>query len=143
VIRPLTDAERLSFVATARERLGTPFRHQGRSERGLDCGGLLAFSLRAVGREPNDTIGYGRVPYKATLRAVMVDNFGDPVPKDQMREGDVALMDFGGEARHVGIITNHPLGGFAILHAYAVNKKVVEHRMDAKWIQDIKEVFRP
>lgn len=142
---PLSDVERTAFIAAGRSLLaaGTPFRHQGRTERGIDCGGVLAYCLRAAGREPRDSVGYGRVPYKATLRAVLVDNFGEPITRSEMREGDVALFRFQGEPRHVGIVTDYPYGGFAILHAYAVNKKVVEHRMDSKWLNDIAEVFRP
>jgi hypothetical protein len=60
-----------------------------------------------------------------------------------MRAGDIALMAFEGEPSHVGIITDYPDGGFALLHTFAQMKKVVEHRMDAQWLGYIAEIFRP
>lgn len=141
---PLNTLEREALIAAGRalRDAGTRFRHQGRSERGVDCGGLLAYCLRAAGREPNDVLGYARTPYKDSLRDVMIDNFGEPIPKSEMREGDAVLLRFQGEPCHVGIVTDYPTGGFALLHAYAVYKKVVEHRMDALWMSYITDVFR-
>lgn len=140
---PLTDTERLAFVAEARTYMGVRFKHQGRSRRGLDCIGLPVVSLRAIGRQVWDSPAYGREAATQGLRDALVRNAGQPIPKDQMREGDIALMAFVGEPSHVGIITDYPDGGFALLHTFAQKKMVVEHRMDAQWLGYITEVFRP
>lgn len=140
---PLSDAERTAFIAAARSYLGVRFKHQGRSRRGLDCIGLCIVSMRDVGRQPWDSPAYGTTPATQGLREGLVRNLGDPVPKVTMREGDIALMAFVGEPSHVGIVTEYPLGGFALLHTFAQVRKVVEHRMDAAWLGYITEVFRP
>ena len=140
---PLSDAERLALIAAARGYLGVRFRHQGRSERGVDCAGMVVVSLWAVGRGLADAEAYGREPLNQGLREMLVENFGEPVPKDEMRPGDVALMRFRGEPSHVGIVTEYPHGGLALIHAFAQVKKVVEHRLDTEWLDNIVEVFRP
>ena len=140
---PLSDAERLAFIAAARGYLGVRFRHQGRSGQGVDCAGLVAVCLRAIGREPADVEAYGREPLNQGLREMCVANFGEPIPKDEMRPGDVALMRFRGEPSHVGIVTDYTYGGLALVHAFAQVKKVVEHRIDDEWLASIVEVFRP
>ena len=140
---PLTAEESAAFIAAARGYLGTRFRHQGRSSRGLDCVGLCIVALKATGRPCFDAGAYSREPLRQGLRAALVANLGDPVDKATMRAGDVALLRFRGEPSHVGIITDYPAGGFAILHTFAQVKKVVEHRMDQAWLDYITEVFRP
>lgn len=140
---PLSEEERVALIAAARSYLGVPFRHQGRSARGLDCAGLVAVSLVAIGREPADVTAYGREPLDQGLRAMCVANFGEPVSKDEMRPGDVPLMQFRGEPSHVGIVTAYPEGGLALIHSYAQIRKVVEHRIDPEWLGFITEVFRP
>jgi cell wall-associated NlpC family hydrolase len=139
----LTDSERALFVATARGYLRTPFKHQGRSARGLDCVGLCLVSLDALGRPYFDAKAYSKYPRRQGLREALVRNLGDPVPLQSMREGDVALMRFKGEPSHVGIVTHYPHGGFALIHSFAQMKEVVEHRMDEEWLRYIIEVFRP
>lgn len=140
---PLTAAERQTFIAAARGLLGTRFRHQGRSMRGLDCVGLCIVALAATGRPSFDAGAYSREPHKQGLRAALMRNLGEPASKDSMQAGDVALMAFAGEPCHVGIVTNYPDGGFALLHSYATNKQVVEHRMDQVWLDRVTEIYRP
>ena len=140
---PLSDTERLALIAAARGYLDVRFRHQGRSERGVDCAGLVAVCLLAIGREAADVEAYGREPLNQGLRAMCVENFGEPVPKDEMRPGDVALMRFRGEPSHVGIVTDYPYGGLALIHAFAQVKKVVDQLIDDEWLGNIVEVFRP
>lgn len=140
---PLTDVERAAFVKAARSYLGVPFRHQGRSRRGLDCAGLFVAAISDIGRTFFNVAAYSREPLNSGLRTAVVTNLGDPIQKADMREGDVALMRFRGEPSHVGIITNYPLGGFALLHTFAQMKKVVEHRIDEEWMRNIVGVWRP
>ena len=49
-----------AVVAQARTWLGTPWRHQGRSPRGVDCAGLVVLVARALGLADHDVAGYGR-----------------------------------------------------------------------------------
>jgi cell wall-associated NlpC family hydrolase len=47
------------------------------------------------------------------------------------------MMRFTGEPQHVGIYT-----GDTLIHAYESVGKVVEHRMDDKWLRRIVRVYR-
>ena len=143
--KPFTDAERLAFIAQARRyvALATRWRHQGRSERGVDCGGLVAVCLSAIGCAPADMPAYSRWPLGDSLRALLVENFGEPVPCDSMQPGDVVLMRFGGEPSHVAMLGDYVHGGLSVIHAYAASRKVVEHALDDVWLARITEVFRP
>ena len=142
---PLSDAERLAFIAEARTYVadGVRFRHQGRSRRGVDCAGLLLVSMAAIGRPIADLEAYGREPLGGGLRAMMVTNLGEPIPKDEMRPGDMVLMRFLGEPSHVGLIGDYLYGGLSLIHTFAQVRKVVEHRIDSEWNDYILEVFRP
>lgn len=57
---PLSDAERMAFIAEARTYLDVRFRHQGRSRNGLDCIGLCVVAMRAIERPLWDSPAYGR-----------------------------------------------------------------------------------
>ena len=142
---PLTPAETAEFIAEARTYLDPPvrFRHQGRSRRGVDCAGLLLVSMAAIGRPIVDLEAYGREPLGDGLREMLIANLGESVPKDGMRPGDVVLMRFRGEPTHVALLGDYLYGGCSLIHAYAAVKKVVEHRIDAEWLDNIVEVFRP
>ena len=50
-----------AVVAQARAWLGTPWRHQGRSPRGVDCAGLVVLVARALGLADHDVAGYSRL----------------------------------------------------------------------------------
>ena len=141
--KPFTPDETAAFVAAARSYLGVPFRHQGRSRRGVDCAGLFAVAVHDMGKPYYNVEAYSREPSNNGLRDAAIANLGDAIPKDQMRHGDVVLLQFVGEPCHVGIITDYPDGGFALLHTFAQVKKVVEHRMDQEWLDRIVEIYRP
>lgn len=145
MIEPLTDAERVQFVAAARSVVGGKFKHRGRTPSGFDCVGLVAYALAAVGRSVEDRKGYGRDPSKDGLREVLMAHYGEPA--EGMQVGDVALMrwhtDNGVDLfNHVAIIGDYYLGGFSLIHALAINCAVVEHRLAEHWPQRIVEVYR-
>lgn len=145
LIEPLTDAERVQFVAAARSMVGKPFKHQGRALHGVDCVGLVSYALAAVGRTVEDRRDYGRNPIRDGLRGVLMAHYG--APADGMQVGDVALMRWltnnGVDLfNHVAIIGDYYLGGFSLIHALAINGAVVEHRLAEHWPQRIVEVYR-
>lgn len=145
IIEPLTDAERVRFVASARSLVGTPFKHRGRTARGLDCVGMVAHALASVGRTVEDRKGYGRDPSRDGLRDVVRAHFGEPA--EGMQAGDIALMRWyrdGGDDmfNHVAIIGDYYLGGFSLIHAFAAVGSVIEHRLADPWPRRIVEVYR-
>lgn len=140
----LTAIERDQFIAAARAYLGVRWRHQGRSKAGVDCAGTLICAMRDIGKGPVDSQGYSRYPHGQQLQTLLRANCGDPLPaNDPMQPGDVVLMKFKGDPSHLGVLTAYYLGGLGLLHAFAQNRAVVEHRLDEQWRARIVEVYRP
>lgn len=141
---PLTEQESQALIDCCRALVNrVRFRHQGRNPSiGLDCAGMLIWALRQIGREPVDMKGYGREPHKNGLRQTMEVNLGPGLDRSQMRSGDVPLMRFHGEPRHVGLLTNLSDGRMGLIHVHADNKIVAEHGLAGYW-GDIVAVFRP
>lgn len=146
---PANAVERMRELVEAR----VPFVHQGQSHAGLDCVGGLCYAIQYTGPIPN----YPRDPVNGELEREMRRLFGEPVfyrtnllfdpivENDQLREGDVASMQYAGPVRHVGMIGNYlPVPGeLSLLHTSASIGRVVEHILDAKWRRRIVGVWRP
>lgn len=125
------------IVAAARDYIGVPFVHQGRSRLGLDCLGLLVrvaqdCDLRLDGAPvwQRDEGGYGHYPdadhLRAQLEAVLQS-------AEALAEGCVVLMQHDGTARHLGVVGEYAGDELSLIHAYAPAKSVVEHRLDEQW----------
>lgn len=144
-VDPLSEAERAAFIAAARAMMNWPWRHQGRTERGIDCLGFVKLAISTV-RAVVDREGYGRTPYNRQLRASLVEHFGPPVA--DLQPADIVSMAWTGEERHLAIVTDYP-EGLGLIHCYArapggrSGGRVVEHRLDESWRRNIIEAFRP
>jgi cell wall-associated NlpC family hydrolase len=138
----MIDTQAMLAEARSYVRDNVRFRHQGRSRSGVDCAGLVYVSCLAAGRQLIDKEAYGREPVSQGLRAQLVLNFGEPIDRASMAPGDIVLMKFRGEPRHVAIVGDYVYGGLSLIHAYAQAKKCVEHRIDSEWDSYIVEVFR-
>jgi hypothetical protein len=140
--------QRLALLTAARGFLGVPFAHQGRSRQGLDCLGLLMLSaeaagLRIDGRMPQayDQRTYGHRPDCAYLER-MLGMCLRPVSLTHKRPGDVLLLRIEGRAQHLALVSDYPAAGsLGMIHAYAVARKVVEHRLDESWEAAIHGVY--
>lgn len=139
----LTTKQQL-IIEGARAFIGTKWRHRGRNQYGIDCIGLVVKATANAGITMQDRTNYGREPWRDGLEQELINHFGKPKPKPAMRAGDIALMkwDSQPEAGHVGIITNHPSGGFSLIHSYS-EISVTEHIIDDEWLRRIVKVFRP
>lgn len=145
IIPRLTAAKRVGFIAAARDLVGVPFRHRGRSLRGVDCVGVVALALATQGRTVQDRAHYGRNPANDGLREVCQAHFGNPVA--ELQAGDVALMAWHDDERnrepnHVGVLFDHPNGGLAMVHALSQNQRVIAHRLEAVHYARILEGYR-
>lgn len=128
------------IIAAARFYLGVPFRHQGRSARGLDCLGLLAVSLRDAGCKVSDRADYGRAPNVAEMKAGL-DSRLIRVPKTHIRTPGVIALFHDEAWLHVGIIT-----GRGFIHSRGpegLGAGVVEHILDKQsWAPRLMRLWR-
>ncbi len=124
----------MELYEAAREYLGIQFKHQGRYEHGVDCGGLLILAARKKGIFLQDITGYYRMPddveLKNTMDAQLIKVSRKPQPND------ILLMAFHKNPQHIAIVT--PKG---IIHAYEGVGKVVEHNLDERWLKRIRGVY--
>ena len=110
--------------------VGSPFRLHGRdSATGLDCIGVLALALQAIGRQadlPDD--------YSARTRTIprlndMVRRLGFTDAQDQPIAGDVVLVRVGPLQLHLAIAT----GNDRYVHAHAGLGRVVVSALPDNW----------
>lgn len=119
---------RNQIVREAKKWLETPWRHQGRNQRGLDCAGLII-------RVGNDLhiIKYDVRSYpRHTHRDAFIKHFQAVLKEKTVPErlkGDVVLFRDGIYACHCGIIDYDLDGKEFVIHAYQARKKVVREEM--------------
>lgn len=118
-------------VAEARRWVGVPFAHQHRHrEVGVDCVGLVVCVARALAVVPAafDVTGYPAVPDGRSMRA-QCDAVLEPAAALQL--GGVALLAWmGGPPQHLGIVAEHPSGGWSLIHAEnRRHRQVIEQRL--------------
>lgn len=127
----------------ARTYIGTPFKHRGRTVRGLDCAGLIVKAYADLGVEIGDLPNYGRTPFRDGLMQ-HVRSQADEVPVSDMQDGDIAVMVFAKDPHHLAIIANDVFGGLSLIHADgSVHvSRVVETRLTDDKRKQIFAVFR-
>lgn len=132
----------MTLVEAARRYKGTRFCHRGRNARALDCAGLVWISYRDCGVVLPDFRLYSKEPsaHGKGLTGYVMEALGEPVTGLQV--GDVVVMRFEREPHHMGIVSDYPYGGFALIHACGHNGKVIEHRMAKDQEARITHVFR-
>lgn len=143
IVPPLSASERTALIAAARSFIGTPFKHVGRKEHGVDCLGLLVLSMRAIGHEMADKTAYSRSPSGEQIREAATAHFGPPIPFADAQPGDVVLMQWHRRPQHVAILGDYPFGGLSVIHSDIEFGGVTEHRLSGPWLRRIVEVHRP
>lgn len=140
----------MDIVSAARALRGVRFHHQGRSmQTGVDCLGLLvlvaekcALRMDGVPLHARDRTDYGHNPDVMTLRAAL-DAALMQVDVETMQAGDVGLFLVDKRPQHLAIITDYPMEDeFGMIHAYAPQRKVIEHRLDAQWKDRLVGLYR-
>ena len=134
-------------VATAREWLGTPYRHQASVKgEGADCLGLVRGVWRETqGSEPEETPAYqpdwaevgGTETLLDAARRWLVEK-----PVEEMQPGDILLfrMAGGAPAKHCAILTAMGPPEPRMIHAYW-GRAVVESWMGPWWKRRLAAVF--
>lgn len=126
------------LVETARDWLGVPFLHQGRTRLGVDCIGFVAAAAGDVGvsdflvRLPAN---YSRAPQGELFAGLAAAAARVEVPE----AGDVVLIQWPRAAHpsHVAIYT-----GETIIHCYQRAGRVVEHGFREPWLNRAHSFWR-
>lgn len=135
-------ATRDAYISAAREFLGVRWQHQGRTEQGIDCVGLLVVPAIRLGvlRPCDDITDYQRQQDGSQLSALLHQHCSR-VPKwQEAQAGDILAIKFTDQPQHVAIITRaYDLRwGCAVIHAFGnseIGGQVIEHRLDQSWLQ--------
>jgi cell wall-associated NlpC family hydrolase len=127
-------------AASARELVGVPFAHCGRTLGGLDCVGVVLAAYARVGAEIPDYRGYSRQAAlndpQAMLRPIL-EHF-EPTTRAHMKPGDLLLFEIRGVMTHVGVY----VGSNEFVHAYEGGlRKVVLERLTPQWRSRLKGAF--
>lgn len=108
--------------------IGTPYRHQGRTRTGVDCGGVIETALRELGLLPEGYTApraYRRRP-SAELHRV---TSAYCTPTIHVEPGLLVLIRWPGEQEpsHMAICT-----GATLIHSY--RRRVTEHGYRGIWV---------
>lgn len=135
-------ATRAEFVSIAREFLGVRWQHQGRTEQGIDCVGLLVVPAIRLGvLQPGDDItDYPRQQDGSQLSALLHRHCARLPRWQDGHLGDILAIKFTDQPQHVAIITRSydPRWGCFVIHAFGnseIGGQVIEHRLDQIWLQ--------
>jgi hypothetical protein len=126
------------FVDAARSYLGVPFRHQGRTEHGVDCIGLVILARLKLGpwdATRHDIVNYRRNPKDAldvTLPKFLEQIFAPEV-------GALAAIRWPKMkvANHIAILTPA-----TIIHSYAEVGRVIETGYREPWPRQTVSLWR-
>ena len=114
------------ILISARGAIGIPFRHQGRSDNGLDCAGLVVRCADSAGLDYFDQGDYPRRPGGSRLETALD---AQPclvrVQVSCAQPGDVLLIRFMSDPQHLAIHA-----GSTMIHAWEKVGKVCEHSLD-------------
>lgn len=128
----MTMTTRQDIIDAARGWRDTPYRHQGRLKGiAVDCVGLVLGVCKELELECADVSGYSSRPDGTPLPELQRQTL--EVAPGQQRPGDLAVFHWEQAALHVGILT----GPDVVIHAFALARKVTEHRLDAKWLHHV------
>jgi cell wall-associated NlpC family hydrolase len=129
------------IVAAAREYLGVPFRHQGRSRRGLDCIGLIIMVAHELGLAPPDAdfTAYRTQPQPGAMAAAL-NRYCTRTPAAGVAPGHIVLLaegvggSYAAYPSHAGIIGTDSSGALTLIHSYVTARQVVEVPYTGMWV---------
>jgi len=129
-----------TVAAAARGWLDVPWRHQGRSARGVDCAGLVVLVARELSLADHDLSAYGRhaqgLAFLEPFRAAM-----DPIPIDAAEAGDVLVFADAAYPCHCGFVSRRHWH-LHLIHAHASRRKVIEEPLAGEWLAKRRAAFR-
>ncbi|AFU86579.1 putative NlpC/P60 family cell wall peptidase [Caulobacter phage CcrRogue] len=119
--------------------LQTPWRHRGRTERGLDCIGLAVMIFEKYNLEYMDQDGYARTPDGERFVDVIKAHMTLADPTD-LKPGMLVLFNDDARPCHVGILAQKH-GVMTLIHATADKKRTVEEIYDRRYAARFRMAF--
>jgi len=111
------------IVDYARTWLGTRWVHQGRSERGIDCAGLLVKTGQNFDLPHTDVHGYGRTPDVQFMKAIRKHTL--PVRPRHPVHGAIGIFNDTIMPCHTGIFAVDCNGRVTVIHSESWPKRRV------------------
>lgn len=131
------------LIEEARSYLGVPWKHQGRTRKGVDCVGFIVLSVRKFGIKVKDSIGYSRNPEGVGLQKLLEKQDCLYEVKDSIIPGDILLFRIRRLPQHVALAVPSTTADIGMIHAYSGGtKKVIEHDLADYWKNKIVAVYR-
>lgn len=124
------------IIEAARELLGVPFVHQGRTLNGIDCIGVLVYCASKIGINLVDKPTYCYPENSHQLIDELKFQL-DEVPVSSKQSGDFVVIAIGGVPRHLALLT--PRG---MIHTNDNVGKVVEQLISEAYEKRIHSVWR-
>lgn len=124
---------RQDIVSQARKYLGVKYKHQGRTAYGLDCLGLIVRVAHDLKLSDADSSDYGRIPDGIKMMSLLEQHL-DIV--SDIEPGNILLFRYESNPKHLAIVTDN-----GIIHSYAEDRKVVEHRLDDVWLERLVRIY--
>lgn len=127
----------LDIEIAARNYIGTPFRHQGRTKWGLDCVGLIIKVAHDLNITDFDYTNYTEIPDSKEMRYYL-NKYMFRIPTNMQQAGDIFYMSFTKTPQHLAIYTSTN----TIIHSASVFKGVIEQSFSKYWKSKTKEIYR-
>ncbi len=117
---------------TARELIGTPWRHQGRKRGlGVDCIGVPIYVLNQLGIKKDLPVTYPRSP-DGTMKQ-KIESVCQPI---NLQPSALLVFEISTVSAHCGIVSSY-MDGWGLIHAWDLVGEVVEHRLTSNWLRKV------
>lgn len=129
------------LIREARALNGVPWVHLGRTQRGVDCIGLVILAARNAGLDLFGHIGLADRRYGRKADQKLFNMVRQYAQRTEVEPGALLLFRFDGDStpRHFGIATERD----TVIHAECKSRKqVVEHGLRSHWARWVDSAWR-
>jgi cell wall-associated NlpC family hydrolase len=116
------------IVAHARSKIGVKWKHQGRTDFGLDCVGLVVACSKHLNLTQFDFFRYSARPQSRKFVQAFYDAGCSPIKPfslTKLRPGDIVVLSYGKYPMHCGICAVRE-GIPTLIHSSAVGRRCRE-----------------
>ena len=130
------------IVTVANGLVGVRYRHQGRTQNGLDCAGYIIIVAQLNNISKFDTTNYSNRPNATEFTREMIRAGCTQLPLAKLEHGDLLRLNTEGWPVHIAIYEIDDKGREWYLHAYLPHKKVSRDPVTADIRARISSVWR-